>query len=63
MYIYLFIYYSFFIIFIIKFILIDELEAPVTLEDFNIAISKIQRSVSQADIKKFDQWMEEYGAN
>ena len=42
---------------------IDELEAPVTLEDFNIAISKIQRSVSQADIKKFDQWMEEYGAN
>jgi katanin p60 ATPase-containing subunit A1 len=41
----------------------DELEAPVTLEDFNIAISKIQRSVSQADIKKFDQWMEEYGAN
>ena len=39
----------------------DELEAPCTQEDFDQAISKIQPSVSQADIKKYQDWLSEFG--
>lgn len=38
-----------------------ELEAPATKEDFDLALSKIQSSVSQADIKRYEDWMKEFG--
>ena len=40
----------------------SELETPSTMEDFDAAISKIQPSVSQNDLKRYDKWMEEYGS-
>ncbi|KAJ3178330.1 Katanin p60 ATPase-containing subunit A1 [Geranomyces variabilis] len=40
----------------------EELEAPATKEDFEAAISKIQSSVSQADLKRYQDWMDEFGS-
>ena len=40
--------------------LIDELDAPVTQNDFELAIKNISKSVSQNDIKKYEQFSEEY---
>ena len=40
----------------------QELEVPSTAEDFDAALSKIQSSVSQADIKRYEEWMKEYGS-
>ena len=40
--------------------LIDELDAPVTQNDFELAIKNISKSVSQNDIKKYEQFTEEY---
>ncbi|KNC96074.1 uncharacterized protein SPPG_08465 [Spizellomyces punctatus DAOM BR117] len=40
----------------------EELEAPATKEDFEAAISKIQSSVSQADLKRYQEWMDEFGS-
>ena len=34
---------------------------PATLSDFECAIKKIQSSVSQADLKKYEEWMKEFG--
>ncbi|KAI8800231.1 P-loop containing nucleoside triphosphate hydrolase protein [Cladochytrium replicatum] len=40
----------------------DQLEAPATMPDFEAAIKKIQSSVSQADLKRYEEWMAEYGS-
>ncbi|KAJ3072727.1 Katanin p60 ATPase-containing subunit A1 [Podochytrium sp. JEL0797] len=40
----------------------EEMEAPATNEDFVAAINKIQSSVSQADLKKYQNWMDEFGS-
>ena len=40
--------------------LINELDAPVSQEDFEAAIKNISKSVSQNDIKKYEQFTEEY---
>ena len=40
--------------------LINELDAPVTQNDFELAIKNISKSVSQNDIKKYEQFTEEY---
>ncbi|KAL2913742.1 Katanin p60 ATPase-containing subunit A1 [Polyrhizophydium stewartii] len=39
----------------------DELEMPTSAADFEVALSKIQSSVSQADIKRYEDWMKEFG--
>lgn len=41
----------------------EELEKPATTDDFVAAIYKIQPSVSQQDLKKYDAWMEEFGSS
>jgi len=40
----------------------DDVEHPVTMEDFTEALSKISRSVGQGDIGKYEKWMDEFGA-
>jgi katanin p60 ATPase-containing subunit A1 len=40
----------------------EELEAPASKGDFEEAIKKIQSSVSQADIKRYQEWMSEFGS-
>lgn len=41
----------------------DELNAPVTHNDFVTAIKNISKSVSNNDIKKFENWSAEYSSN
>jgi katanin p60 ATPase-containing subunit A1 len=46
----------------IKLIKREEVDLPVTKEDFEEAISRTKKSVSECDIKKFEEWMAEYGS-
>ncbi|XP_028655173.1 katanin p60 ATPase-containing subunit A-like 1 [Erpetoichthys calabaricus] len=40
----------------------DELQMPVTVEDFELALKKISKSVSAADLEKYKAWMDEFGS-
>lgn len=40
----------------------DELELPVSVEDFVEALRKINKSVSAEDLKRYDKWMAEFGS-
>ena len=40
----------------------EELDLPVNMEDFDLALKKVSKSVSDADIKKYEDWMKEFGA-
>jgi katanin p60 ATPase-containing subunit A1 len=40
----------------------SELNAAVTMNDFVVALSKVSRSVSGQDLKRFSDWMEEFGS-
>ena len=40
----------------------DEIESPITLEDFNAARKKISPSVHESDIRKYEKWMDEFGS-
>ena len=40
----------------------DELELPVSPEDFEEAIRKVNKSVSAEDIRKYKRWMDEFGS-
>jgi katanin p60 ATPase-containing subunit A1 len=39
----------------------EELDAPLTHEDLLNSVQRISPSVSQADVKKYVDWMSEYG--
>ncbi|KAJ3190631.1 Katanin p60 ATPase-containing subunit A-like 1 [Irineochytrium annulatum] len=41
----------------------EELEKPACKDDFVSAISKIQSSVGHADLKRYKEWMDEFGEN
>lgn len=41
----------------------EELAGPVTMADFEVALKKIQSSVSSADIKRYEQWLKEHGSS
>ncbi|XP_023683475.2 katanin p60 ATPase-containing subunit A-like 1 [Paramormyrops kingsleyae] len=40
----------------------DELQMPVTMEDFELTLRKISKSVSAADLEKYESWMAEFGS-
>uniref|UniRef100_A0A8D0CN45 Katanin p60 ATPase-containing subunit A1 n=1 Tax=Scleropages formosus TaxID=113540 RepID=A0A8D0CN45_SCLFO len=40
----------------------DELQMPVTMEDFELTLKKISKSVSAADLEKYESWMAEFGS-
>jgi katanin p60 ATPase-containing subunit A1 len=40
----------------------DEFAMPITMQDFQNALGRIQSSVSAADLKRYDDWMKEFGA-
>ena len=46
----------------IKMIKREEVDLPVSTVDFQEAISKTRKSVSEADVKNFENWMAEYGS-
>jgi katanin p60 ATPase-containing subunit A1 len=41
---------------------IDEIDSPITQEDFDEALRRVQSSVGKLDLEKYDKWMEEYGS-
>jgi katanin p60 ATPase-containing subunit A1 len=41
----------------------EELDLPVTKQDFVEAISKCNKSVSKEDLDKYEKWMEEFGSS
>ncbi|CAM1295565.1 KATNA1 (predicted) [Pycnogonum litorale] len=41
----------------------DELELPVSAEDFEVAVRKCNKSVSADDLLKHEKWMEEFGSS
>lgn len=40
----------------------EELELPVSADDFEEAIRKINKSVSKEDLEKYEKWMAEFGS-
>ncbi|CAH0385363.1 unnamed protein product [Bemisia tabaci] len=40
----------------------EELDLPVTMQDFIEAISKCNKSVSKEDLDKYEKWMSEFGS-
>lgn len=40
----------------------DELEMPTTMADFELALQKVSKSVSQTDLEKYEKWMKEFGS-
>lgn len=40
----------------------EELQMPVTRGDFELALKKIAKSVSAADLEKYEKWMAEFGS-
>lgn len=41
----------------------EDLDLPVTLEDFLDAVAKCNKSVSQEDLIKYEKWMKEFGSS
>lgn len=46
----------------IKLIKREEVDLPVSADDFKEAIAKTRKSVSEVDVKNFENWMREYGS-
>jgi katanin p60 ATPase-containing subunit A1 len=40
----------------------EELDLPVSQRDFWDALTKCNKSVSQEDLDKYEQWMNEFGS-
>lgn len=40
----------------------DELELPVTMDDFMDATKRVNKSVSSEDLRRYEKWMQEFGS-
>lgn len=40
----------------------EDIEKPVTMEDFTTAIKRCTTSVQLEDVKRHEQWMKQYGS-
>jgi katanin p60 ATPase-containing subunit A1 len=40
----------------------EELDLPVTAQDFKEALTKCKKSVAKEDLKKYEEWMLEFGS-
>jgi len=41
----------------------EEVDLPVSNKDFNEAMSRCNKSVSRADLDKYEKWMKEFGSS
>lgn len=41
----------------------EELDLPVTMEDFMAAVEKCNKSVSADDLERYERWMREFGSS
>lgn len=40
----------------------EELMMPATMADFELSVQKVNKSVSKADLEKYEKWMSEFGS-
>lgn len=40
----------------------EEVDLPITTQDFQDAMTRTKKSVSEADVTRFEKWMDEYGS-
>lgn len=40
----------------------EDVDLPVTMDDFEEALSRCKKSVSLNDVSKYESWMEEFGS-
>lgn len=41
----------------------EELDLPVSTQDFLEAVNKCNKSVSKDDLKKYEEWMSKFGSS
>lgn len=41
----------------------QELEAPISMSDLDSAVEKTKRTVTQADVARYNTWMERHGCS
>lgn len=41
----------------------EEVDLPVTVQDFEEAIAKCKKSVTQDDVTKYEDWIAEFGSS
>lgn len=41
----------------------EEVDLPVSTQDFTEAINKCNKSVSKQDLEKYEMWMQEFGSS
>lgn len=41
----------------------EELVTPTSMEDFEQAMKNVSKTVSAADLEKYDKWMSEFGSS
>lgn len=41
----------------------EELDLPVSATDFDEAVERCNKSVSQEDLEKYEKWMNEFGSS
>lgn len=41
----------------------EEVDLPVTMQDFMEALEKCNKSVSKEDLDRYDKWMNEFGSS
>lgn len=40
----------------------DEMHMPTTMDDFEMALKKVSKSVSATDLEKYEKWIAEFGS-
>ncbi|XP_075452805.1 katanin p60 ATPase-containing subunit A1 isoform X2 [Ascaphus truei] len=40
----------------------DDMHMPTTMEDFEMSLKKVSKSVSATDIEKYEKWIDEFGS-
>lgn len=40
----------------------EELDLPIKMKDFDQALRKVSKTVSAGDIKKYEDWIKEFGS-
>ena len=41
----------------------EELVTPTSMEDFEQALKNVSKTVSAADLEKYEKWMSEFGSS
>jgi katanin p60 ATPase-containing subunit A1 len=40
----------------------EDLDLPITQKDFDEAVNRCKRSVSDTDVKRYEKWLKQYGS-